>query len=158
MEGRKINKSLWHPDDGDLISYLDHELGWVASMRLRFHLLRCVDCQRRLGKMDEQLAALSRAASNEELRGIRRNLIEAIRSYELGQGLKSSPVFQVTPDVRKTLEEYVGARMAAQLSERALHSPDPFEAYSNVDQTLRLLLGGKAAAGIKTRLLQETPQ
>lgn len=151
MEGRTSSKPSWHPHNGDLVLYLDGEFGWLRSLRVRVHLLRCKECLRRLGTLDAQMAALSEAGS-EELDGIRRNLMAAIRAYE-----EDAPAakFQVTPEIRKTLEEYVGVRMAAQLEERVLHSSNTREAYDSVDRTLRLLMGGKAAASLRSRLLQE---
>lgn len=154
MEGRTSSKPSWHPDTGDLVLYLDGESGWLASLRVRVHLLRCRECLRKVGAMDAQMAALAEAGSG-ELAGIRQNLMAAMRAYEEGAPART---FQVTPEIRKMLEEYVGVRMAAQLEERVLHSSNTREAYDYVDRTLRLLMGGKAAASLRTKLLQEMPR
>ncbi|MFN7935425.1 MAG: hypothetical protein U0R19_19000 [Bryobacteraceae bacterium] len=151
MEGRTSSKPSWHPEDGDLVLYLDGESGWFRSLRVRVHLLRCKECLRRLGTMDAQMAILAEQGS-EELDGIRRNLMAAMRAYEEGA---PTVTFQVTPEVRKMLEEYVGVRMAAQVEERVHHSANTREAYDTVDRTLRLLMGGKAAASLRAKLLQE---
>lgn len=154
MEGRTSSNPSWHPDNGDLVLYLDGASGWFASLRVRMHLLRCKACARRVGTLEEQMAAMAQMGS-EELNGIRRNLMEAMIAYESGAPATG---FQVTPEIRKLLEEYVGVRMAAQLSERVLHAPNARTAYEHVDRTLRLLMGGKAAASLRTRLLQELPR
>ena len=153
MEGRTTSNPSWHPDNGELVLYLDGESGWLVSLRVRMHLLRCKECVRRLGVMEEQMAAMVQVG-NEELNGIRRNLVEAMLAYESG----TTTGFQVTPEIRQLLEEYVGVRMAAQLSERVVHSANARAAYEDVDRTLRLLMGGKAAASLRTKLLQELPR
>ena len=154
MEGQTGSRSSWHPGNGDLISHLDGELGWAVSLRVRIHLMRCKACVRRLGTMEEQMEALANVGK-EELQGIRQNLMEAMRAFESGSG---SMRFEVTPEIRKLLEEYVGVRMAAQLTERVLQARDGRAAYDSVDRTLRLLMGGKAAASLRSRLLQEMPR
>lgn len=151
MEGRTSSKPSWHPDNGDLVLYLDGESGWLASLRVRVHLVRCKECLRRLGTLDAQMSVLSEGGS-EELNGIRRNLMAAMRAYEQGA---PAVTFHVTPEIRKMLEEYVGVRMAAQLEERVQHSSNTREAYDYVDRTLRLLMGGRAAASLRSKLLQE---
>ncbi|MBL8218033.1 MAG: hypothetical protein JNL62_02325, partial [Bryobacterales bacterium] len=76
---------------------------------------------------------------------------EAIRAYEQ---VEPAFPFQPTPEMRRTLEEYLGGSMAAQFAERAATATDSRTAYGNVDRTLRLLLGGKAAASLKAKILQ----
>lgn len=77
--------------------------------------------------------------------------MEAIRAYEQ---VEPALTFQPTPEMRRTLEEYLGGSMAAQFAERAATATDSRTAYDNVDRTLRLLLGGKAAASLKAKMLQ----
>ena len=155
MDGQTNRKFSWHPSDGDLMSQLDGQSGWIASLRLRMHLRHCRGCAARLATMEEYFAPSSAGASELELNEIRRNLMQAIRSYERQE---HSPVFPISAELRRTLEEYLGVRMAAQLAERTRNGADRSEAYDSVDRTLRLLLGGKAAASLKARLLQESSQ
>lgn len=142
-----------HPGDEELLSWLDGEMGWLHSVRVRLHLLRCKPCLRRLGTMEERLSSTP-LATDEELAGIRANLIQAIRAYETQAPLAA----RLAPQLRGAIEEFLGARMSAQLSERALHAPNPQAAYADVDRTLRLLLGAKAADGLKAKFLPEPPQ
>jgi len=102
--------------------------------------------------MEKHLTALSLAASEQELRAIRRNLMQAIRAYEQ---VEPALPFQPTPEMRKTLEEYLGCRLAEQFTQPAGTATESRTAYHNVDRTLRLLLGGKAAASLKAKILQE---
>jgi hypothetical protein len=142
-----------HPADEDLLAWLEGDLVWLNSLRVRLHLLRCKPCLRRLGMMEERLFSIA-PVSGQELAGIRANLLQAMRAYE-NQPLLAGPF---TTQLRGAIEEFLGARMSAQLSERILHASDPHAAYADVDRTFRLLLGAKAADGLKAKLLPEPPQ
>lgn len=152
MEGQKTKQVSWHPSEGDLVSYLDRHLGWAFSLRVSIHLRRCLGCARRRTAIEKHLGTLSVTASAQELSYIRSNLMQAIRAYEQAE---PTLAFQPTPEMRKTLEEYLGCRMAEQFAQPAGNAPGSCTPYQNVDRTLRLLLGGKAAASLKAKLLQE---
>jgi hypothetical protein len=121
-----------HPADEDLLAWLEGDLVWL---------------------MEERLFSIA-PVSGQELAGIRANLLQAMRAYE-NQPLLAGPF---TTQLRGAIEEFLGARMSAQLSERILHASDPHAAYADVDRTFRLLLGAKAADGLKAKLLPEPPQ
>lgn len=155
MEGQTSKQLSWHPSDAALVSHLDGQSGWVESLRVRFHLRRCKECAGRWASIEKEVNTLSPSANEQELGHIRRNLMQAIRAYEQ---VEPKYAFHPAPELRKTLEAYVGSKMAAQLAERACNTSDSRAAYQHLDRTLRLLLGGKAAAGLRAKLLQERPQ
>lgn len=131
-----------HPDHGVLIAYLDGELNVFAALRIHLHLWCCPGCRRKRRELENQLAILRSEESREELNGIRERLFLAIEKYEAKQA--RGDVLALTPETLRVLQDYLGAGLAAQLARRQSHE--------QVDDALRLLLGGKAAARLKTKL------